>query len=88
MQVINKQRKTLIFFQKKRDVKIEGYGATRLLLDGLKDRGEIAEGKAADVVVFNPETVTDRATLDKSRSAPIGITHVLVNGKVVVRSIQ
>jgi len=53
---------------------------------GLHDRGEIAAGKAADIVVFDPQTVTDTATLQKSRSAPVGITHVWVNGKPAVRN--
>ena len=46
----------------------------------LDDRGEIAEGKAADIVVFDPERVGDTATLEVSRSAPVGIIHVWVNG--------
>mgnify|MGYP006292460863 CR=1 FL=1 len=46
----------------------------------LSDRGEIAEGKAADVVVFDPAEVRDTATIESSRSAPTGITHVWVNG--------
>ena len=46
----------------------------------LDDRGEIAEGKAADIVVFDPERVGDTATIEVSRSAPVGITHVWVNG--------
>ena len=46
----------------------------------LDDRGEIAEGKAADIVVLDPERVGDTATLEVSRSAPVGIIHVWVNG--------
>lgn len=51
---------------------------------GLCDRGVIQVGKAADVVIFDPNTVTDTATLENSRSAPVGIKHVIVNGKVAV----
>jgi N-acyl-D-aspartate/D-glutamate deacylase len=47
---------------------------------GLKDRGVIAEGMAADLVVFNPETVIDRATYENPRQYPLGIEHVIVNG--------
>lgn len=51
---------------------------------GLTDRGEIAEGKAADIVVFDPATVTDTAVIGHSRSAPRGIRYVWVNGKTAV----
>jgi len=52
---------------------------------GLKGRGVIAQGMAADLVVFDPVNVTDTATYQLSRSAPVGISHVLVNGEVAVR---
>ncbi|MGB9699071.1 MAG: N-acyl-D-amino-acid deacylase family protein [Thermodesulfobacteriota bacterium] len=47
---------------------------------GLKDRGLLAPGMAADIVVFNPETVIDRATYENPRQYPWGIEHVIVNG--------
>lgn len=52
---------------------------------GLKDRGTIEMGKAADIVVFDADRVTDTATYQLSRSAPEGISYVLVNGEVAVR---
>jgi N-acyl-D-amino-acid deacylase len=48
------------------------------------DRGRIAVGAAADVVVIDPAVVADRATWDEPRLSPIGIDHVLVNGIPVV----
>ncbi len=51
---------------------------------GLKDRGLLRPGKAADVVIFDPETITDTATYDDPRSFPIGVEHVLVNGRLAV----
>ena len=51
---------------------------------GLKDRGLIKEGLIADLVVFNPETVIDKATFDEPKKCPAGIDYVLVNGAVVV----
>jgi N-acyl-D-amino-acid deacylase len=51
---------------------------------GLKDRGVLAEGKAADIVVFDPATVADQATYDNPRQYPIGIWHVIVNGVLSV----
>ncbi len=51
---------------------------------GLHDRGLIKEGLAADLVVFNPETVADKATFEAPKQYPVGIDYVLVNGSVVV----
>ena len=51
---------------------------------GLNDRGLIKEGLAADLVVFNPQEVIDRATFDEPTKYPDGIEYVLVNGAVAV----
>ena len=51
---------------------------------GLKDRGRIADGWVADLVVFDPATVRANATYDEPRRFPDGIDHVLVNGIPVV----
>jgi N-acyl-D-amino-acid deacylase len=51
---------------------------------GLWERGLLRPGMAADVVVFDPETVASPATFEKPRRSPIGIDYVLVNGRVVV----
>jgi N-acyl-D-amino-acid deacylase len=50
----------------------------------IRDRGRIAEGLAADLVVFDPRTVSDHATWEEPRRRPTGIDAVLVNGRVVV----
>lgn len=51
---------------------------------GLKDRGRIADGLVADLVVFDPGTVRANATYDEPRRYPDGIEQVLVNGTLVV----
>jgi N-acyl-D-amino-acid deacylase len=51
---------------------------------GLTDRGLLQDGLAADVVVFDPETVRSNATYDEPRRFPDGIDHVIVNGTLVV----
>ncbi|MCI0693030.1 D-aminoacylase [candidate division KSB1 bacterium] len=50
----------------------------------LEDRGILKEGRWADVVVFDPQTVSDRATWTEPHQYPEGIPYVLVNGKLVV----
>ena len=51
---------------------------------GLADRGRIAEGLAADLVVLDPATVADRATFEAPHQYPAGIPWVIVNGVPVV----
>lgn len=51
---------------------------------GLRDRGIVAEGMAADLVVFQPERVADRATFGDPHRYPEGIPYVIVNGRLVV----
>ncbi len=51
---------------------------------GLGDRGRLQPGSAADVVVFDAETVIDRATYAEPHQPPVGIHTVLVNGVPVV----
>lgn len=50
---------------------------------GIKDRGIIAAGKKADLVLFNPNTVIDRAIIGDSRATSEGIEGVWVNGSLV-----
>lgn len=52
---------------------------------GLKDRGAIRKNAFADIVLFDPDTVIDRATYDDPRRGPAGMPHVIVNGQFVVR---
>ncbi|HOJ40577.1 MAG TPA: amidohydrolase family protein, partial [bacterium] len=52
---------------------------------GLKDRGELAPGRVADIVVFDPERVKDAATFQEPAKPSEGIDLVLVNGKIVLR---
>ncbi|UCF65786.1 MAG: D-aminoacylase [bacterium] len=52
---------------------------------GLKYRGKLAKEYFADIVIFNPDTVIDKATFSNPHQFPIGIQYVLVNGKMVIK---
>jgi N-acyl-D-amino-acid deacylase len=51
---------------------------------GLRDRGRIAPGAKADVVVFDPAAIADRATFAEPLLGPAGMRRVIVNGRIVV----
>jgi dihydroorotase/N-acyl-D-amino-acid deacylase len=61
--------------------KMTSFPAARL---GLGDRGLVRPGMKADLVVFDPETVRDRATFDEPHRYAEGAGLVLVNGQVVL----
>ena len=65
--------------------KMTGAPATRV---GLKNRGLLREGDFADVTVFDPKTVIDRATFESPNQYPVGIEYVLVNGEISVEKGQ
>ena len=56
------------------------------LIMGLADRGTIRNGAWADLVVFDLETIADRATVFEPHQHAAGIDHVLVNGELVVEN--
>ena len=63
--------------------KMSGFPAERFRLS---DRGRISRGLAADIVVFNPETVADRSTWFDPVQSPVGVNWVFVNGVSVVEN--
>ncbi len=65
--------------------RLSGLPATNLGLDKPGGRGFLAEGMYADVVVFDPKTIADRATFDEPHQYSTGVRHVLVNGVPVLR---
>ena len=62
--------------------KLAGLPASNL---GLDRRGLLKPGMFADVVVFDPATITDRATFEKPQQYSVGMRHVFVNGTQVLR---
>ena len=61
--------------------KASGFPAQKL---HLTDRGLIKTGYKADLVIFNADTIKDRATYLEPLQYPVGINYVLVNGKAVI----
>ena len=55
---------------------------------GLPNKGVLRPGADADVVVFDPKTVIDKATFQHSAQYPEGIEYVLVNGQICVEKGQ
>ena len=62
--------------------RLSGLPATNLELD---HRGFLKPGMFADVVVFDPQTIADRATFEKPHQYSIGVKHVFVNGVQVLK---
>jgi len=62
--------------------KMSGLPAAQL---GLKDRGRIAVGYVADLVVFDPAVVIDKSTVENPEAPPLGIPDVMVSGEWIVR---
>jgi N-acyl-D-aspartate/D-glutamate deacylase len=61
--------------------KMTGAPAARV---GLRDRGFLREGMFADITIFDPNKVIDRATFESPNQYPTGIEYVLINGQVSV----
>ncbi|HXK58901.1 MAG TPA: D-aminoacylase [Acidobacteriota bacterium] len=61
--------------------KMTSQPATRV---GLRDRGIIRPGMAADITIFDPDTIRDVATFEDPNHYSVGVHYVLVNGKTVV----
>jgi N-acyl-D-amino-acid deacylase len=62
--------------------RLSGLPATNL---GLDARGFLKPGYFADVVVFDPATIADRATFEKPHQYATGVKHVIVNGRQVLK---
>lgn len=62
--------------------RLSGLPATNL---GLEGRGFLRKGMYADVVVFDPATIADRATFEKPHQYAVGVKHVFVNGVQVLK---
>lgn len=66
------------------DMVYKASGLTASIL-GIRDRGTLTEGNWADIVVFDPEHYGSQSTFLAPKAPPVGMHHVLVNGKFAVR---
>jgi N-acyl-D-amino-acid deacylase len=62
--------------------RLTSFPATNL---GIKDRGSLKPGYFADLAIFDPNTISDRATYDKPQVYAVGMRHVFVNGVQVLK---
>ena len=62
--------------------KMTGFPAERI---GMKDRGTIKDKNVADIVIFDPENISDVSTYQHPHQYPIGIKHVLVKGESIIK---
>jgi N-acyl-D-amino-acid deacylase len=62
--------------------RLSGFPAQNL---SLADRGLLKTGYFADIVVFDPDTIADRATYDKPHQLAVGVKDVLVNGRLALK---
>ena len=53
---------------------------------GIENRGQLKKGLKADLVIFDPNTIIDKATFIQPHQYPVGISHVLVNGKWSIKN--
>jgi len=74
-------RKTKLLTLEEAIRKMTSFPAQKLRLC---DRGLIRKGMAADITVFDPEKIADKATYEKPHQYPDGIKYVIVNGKLVI----
>ncbi len=65
--------------------RLTGLPASRL---GLKRRGILRPGAAADITVFDPAAIADRATYEHPQQYSVGVRHVLVNGALAIQDGQ
>ena len=67
------------------DMVYKATGLTASIL-GITDRGTLTEGNWADIAIFDPEVFASQSTFLAPKAPPVGMHHVLVNGKFAVRN--
>jgi N-acyl-D-amino-acid deacylase len=79
------RRDSKLFSLEEAIYKLSGFPAARF---GLLGRGTLCEGNFADLVIFDAQTVSDRATLEQPQQLSTGIEHVIVNGVPIITDSQ
>ena len=79
-----REDKALTLMDALRKMTIEPARRLETYVPAMRNKGRLAVGADADITIFNPDTVIDKSTYERSAVPPDGIPYVLVNGVLVV----
>jgi N-acyl-D-aspartate/D-glutamate deacylase len=79
-----REKKTLTLMEAVRKMSLMPAQMLERSTPAAKRKGRLQEGADADIVVFDPQTISDRATFDKPMEPSVGVHYLLVAGTVLI----